>query len=90
MIELRLTVDKLNYNELFDVIIPLLVKNKLAEKTLKAAITVKFASMSEAEKDAAAAEFLSSNSTKITEMINGYLSNQLPSCHFSSLEAINK
>ena len=90
MIELRLTVDNIDYDELFSVIIPHLVKNKLAERTIRSAISAKFASMSEAEKDAAAAEFLNDNASKITDIINEYASSQLSGCRVSSLEAANK
>jgi hypothetical protein len=58
MIELKITVDNINYSELINAIIPHIVSNKLAQRTLTAAINAKFNSMSETEKNHAAASFL--------------------------------
>ena len=87
MIELRLTVDKIDYMELINTLLPHIVKNKLAEKTLKAAISAKFASMNEEERNAAAIAFINDNSSKIADIINEYVDQQLSGCHISSIEA---
>ena len=87
MIELNLKIDQLNYDELINVIIPHLVKNKLAEKALKTAISAKFSSMNESEKNTAAVSLINDNSSKITAIINEYISKQICGCHISSIEA---
>lgn len=88
MIELKLKIDQIDYDELLNAIIPHLVKNKFAEKTLKTAISARFSLMDEAEKNSAAISFINDNSSKITDMINEYITQQISGCHISSLEAI--
>ena len=90
MIEIKLTIDKVDYDQLLDALIPHLVKNRLAEKTIKSAISSRFASMTESERTSAAAGFLNDNSSKITDIINDYINEQQLGCHVSALEAKEK
>ena len=87
MIELKITVDNINYSELINAIIPHIVSNKLAQRTLTAAINAKFNSMSETEKNHAAASFLNDNSSKISEILNSYIEKEQLGCNISDFSA---
>ena len=87
MIELRLTVDEIDYTELINTLLPLIVKNKFAEKTLKTAISAKFASMNESEKNEAAIAFINDNASKIADIINEYVTQEISGCHVTTIEA---
>ena len=87
MIELKITVDNISYSELINAIMPHIVKNKLAERTLAAAINAKFNAMSETDKNNAAAGFLNDNSSKISAVLNSYIEKEQLSCHISDFSA---
>ena len=87
MIELKITVDNINYSELVNAIIPHITNNKFAQKTLASAINAKFSAMSEAEKNIAAATFLNDNSSKISEFLNSYIEKEQLGCNISDFSA---
>lgn len=87
MIELKITVDDISYSELINAIIPHITSNRLAQKTLASAINARFSSMSETEKNAAAATFLNDNGSKISEFLNSYIEKEGLGCHITSLSA---
>jgi len=81
MIELKITVDNINYNALINAIIPHIVSNKIAQRTIISAINTKFSSMSEAEKNQAAVSFLNDNRSKISEILNSYIEKEQLGCN---------
>ena len=76
MLELKLDIDGIDYNSLIKIIMPLLIKNKIAAKTATITIEMMLKTMSEREKNTYAVNFINENKNKITEILNDYAKNK--------------
>lgn len=76
MLELKLDIDGIDYKSLIPVIIPMIIKNKIAAKAAMFAIEIKLKTMSNDEKNAFAVKFLEEHKNHIIEALNEYIKNK--------------
>lgn len=73
MINLSLSVDKIDYSSLIPVLVPMVIKNKLAAKAAQFTIEAKLKTMSEQEKNAFVVNFLHEHKNQIIENLNEFV-----------------
>ena len=73
MIELKLCFNGIDYNSLISVIIPMVIKNKLAAKAAQLTAASRLKKMTEQEKNAYAVKFLEEHKNLIIENLNEYV-----------------
>ena len=76
MIELKLDLTGIDYNSLIPIIVPMIIKNKLAAKAASFTIEAKLKSMSEQEKNAFVVNFLQEHKNQIIESLNELVKNK--------------
>ena len=74
MLELRISLDGVDYDTLIPKIIPFIIKNPLAAKAVLSAYKIKTHNMTQSEKDAFAAQLLNDNRNKIIDKLQLKLS----------------
>ena len=73
MINLSLNVDGIDYSSLIPVLVPMVIKNKLAAKAAQFTIEAKLKTMSEREKNAFVVNFLHEHKNQIIENLNEFV-----------------
>ena len=70
MIELKFTLDNIDYETLLPIIIPIVIKNPLASKAALVAARAKLKNMSPSERDIYVSNLLSGNKDRILSALN--------------------
>ncbi len=65
MLEFKIDISDLDYDSLIPLLVPLVIKNKIASKGAQLAVSAKIKNMSQDERDAFAASFLMEHKEKI-------------------------
>ncbi len=73
MIELKLDMDGIDYASLIPVIVPMIIKNKIAAKAATLTLSSKLKTMSEQDKNAFVVGFLEEHKNRIIENLNDYV-----------------
>ncbi len=76
MLELKLSLENVDYMSLIKTVIPLVVKNKFMATAAITAANLKMRSMSANEREAFVASLLADNKEKIKELINSAAKNK--------------
>lgn len=76
MIEFKLDLTGIDYNSLIPIIIPMIIKNKLAAKAARFTVEAKLKNKTEQDKNAFAVKFLEEHKNQIIESLNEYIKKQ--------------
>ncbi len=76
MLELKISLDNVDYLSVVRSLVPLVVKNKLMASAAVTAANMKMRSMSKAEQEQYVASFLTDHKEKIKELLNSAVKNK--------------
>ena len=89
MLEFKICISDLDYDSLIPILIPMVIKNKIAAKGAQFAASAKIKNMSQDERDAFAASFLTEHKDKILSGVASLLEKKGISGSVRSIE-VNK
>ncbi len=73
MLELRLNIEGIDYSSLIPVLVPMIIKNKIAAKAATFTVEAKLKAMSEQEKNVYVLNFLHEHKNQIIENLNEFV-----------------
>ncbi len=76
MLELKISLENVDYMTVIKSLIPLVIKNKLMAGAAVTAANMKLRSMSQAEQEKFVADFLSDHEEKVKELLNSAVKNK--------------
>ncbi len=76
MVELKLNIDGIDFVSLIPVLMPMVIKNKIAAKAAQLTIELKLKNMSDQEKNACVVNFLHEHKNQIIESLNEFVKNK--------------
>ena len=87
MIELRITLDEIDYDTLIPTLIPILIKNPIAAKAALVAYKLKTAKLPQNERDVLAVQLLNDNKNKIVTKLSEKAANKGIKCSIVDFDA---
>ncbi len=76
MLELKITLEDVDYATVLSSLIPLVIKNKILAGAAASAVSAKLNSLSPSQQDEYVAAFLSDNKEKIAELLDSAIKNK--------------
>ena len=76
MIEIKVSLDMIDYSSLLPIITKTVTKNKILSKAIKLTVDGKLSKMTEKEKNTYLVSFIEEHKERITEILNEYAKNK--------------